>query len=119
MGVGLFAFAGHIPGVVLRNLWFLAIAMTTLAIWFTDDATTAYAFFYLWPNLYAFYFLSRAEVAATIGFSGRDLRGGDRHPRHPRGGCGRQRGPLPRDAHRGPSWSPAPRSSTCAAASSA
>ena len=69
MGIGLFAFAGHIPGIVLRVLPFLAIAMTTLAIWFTDDATSAYAFFYLWPNLYAFYFLSRAEVAVTIGFS--------------------------------------------------
>ena len=69
VGVGLMVTAGTIPHWVLRALPFLAIAMTSLAIAFTHDATSAYALFYLWPSLYAFYFLTRLEVAMTIAFA--------------------------------------------------
>ena len=69
IGIVLLGFAGRVPVLALRFLPFTAIAMTTLAIWFTGDATSAYALFYLWPSMYAFYFLSRTEVALTIAFA--------------------------------------------------
>ena len=85
----LLGFAGQVPNFALRALPFLAIAMTTLAIFFTRDATSAYALFYLWPSLYAFYFLSRTDVARDNRVRGRELRGGDRLGRQPGSQAGR------------------------------
>ena len=68
-GIVLLAGAGRIPVWTLHLMPVVATVLTTLSIIFTGDATSAYAMFYLWVGLYAFYFLSRTEAAIQIGFA--------------------------------------------------
>jgi diguanylate cyclase (GGDEF)-like protein/putative nucleotidyltransferase with HDIG domain len=67
--VFLFALPHRAPG------WFLAIgpysaaALTSVAVVFSGEATSAYLLFYLWVALYAFYYLSRRGAVALALFS--------------------------------------------------
>jgi diguanylate cyclase (GGDEF)-like protein/putative nucleotidyltransferase with HDIG domain len=63
----MFLRAGKIPFWVLRLAPALATAMTTMAVYFSGDATSGYSLLYLWVGLYVFYFpLSRADAALNV-----------------------------------------------------
>ena len=68
-GVILFVWAGRIPTWVLHAMPVCATLLTTASILFSGDATSAYAMFYIWVGLYAFFLLPRVEAAAQIGFA--------------------------------------------------
>jgi PAS domain S-box-containing protein len=53
----LFAFAGRftVTGIQIANAF--GIALVTLCIYFSGEATSSYVVLYLWTGLYAFYFL--------------------------------------------------------------
>jgi diguanylate cyclase (GGDEF)-like protein/putative nucleotidyltransferase with HDIG domain len=63
----MFLSAGKIPFWVLRLAPALATAMTTVAVFFSGDATSGYSLLYLWVGLYVFYFpLSRVDAALNV-----------------------------------------------------
>jgi diguanylate cyclase (GGDEF)-like protein/putative nucleotidyltransferase with HDIG domain len=63
----MFAGAGRIPFWVLRLGPALATAMTTIAVYFSGDATSGYSLLYLWVGLYVFYFpLSKVDAALNV-----------------------------------------------------
>jgi diguanylate cyclase (GGDEF)-like protein/putative nucleotidyltransferase with HDIG domain len=63
----MFLGAGRIPFWVLRLGPGLATAMTTVAVYFSGDATSGYSLLYLWVGLYVFYFpLSRFDATLNV-----------------------------------------------------
>ena len=59
-----------------------AAVLTTFAVYFSGDATSGYAIFYLWIGFYIFYYpVSRTEAGLNLALRHCVLRGGDR--RHP------------------------------------
>ncbi|MBM3666922.1 MAG: diguanylate cyclase [Actinobacteria bacterium] len=66
-GLCMFRYAGRIPFWFLRIAPALATAMTSFAVYFSGDATSGYALFYVWVGLYVFYFpVSRADAAINV-----------------------------------------------------
>ncbi|MFL5906286.1 MAG: HD domain-containing phosphohydrolase [Solirubrobacterales bacterium] len=63
----MFRSAGRLPFWVLRLAPALATLMTSFAVYFSGDATSGYALFYVWVGLYVFYFpLSRRDAALNV-----------------------------------------------------
>ncbi|HEX2359858.1 MAG TPA: diguanylate cyclase [Solirubrobacterales bacterium] len=63
----MFVGAGRIPFWVMRLGPALATVMTTIAVYFSGDATSGYSLLYLWVGLYVFYFpLSRVDAALNV-----------------------------------------------------
>jgi diguanylate cyclase (GGDEF)-like protein len=72
---GLFAlsylvFAERMPMWTVRLAPAAGIIQVTLGVIFSGDPVGAYATFYLWPCLYAFYFLPRLDATLSILFLG-------------------------------------------------
>jgi diguanylate cyclase (GGDEF)-like protein len=65
----LMIFAGRIPRWMLNLGPVAGTALNSLALLFSHQSTSAYAFFYLWIGLYAFYFLSRRQAALLVLFA--------------------------------------------------
>jgi diguanylate cyclase (GGDEF)-like protein len=65
---GLFAFANRFPPRLLMFGPLLGTALNSLAVYFSGDASSAYALFYVWVGIYAFYFQSRAVTALMVGW---------------------------------------------------
>lgn len=68
-GIVLYFGATRIPPWVIRFNPPLSIVSTSLVIYFSHDVTSAFALFYLWPAVYAFYFFARFEAICTLAFS--------------------------------------------------
>ena len=63
----LFRTAGRIPFWLLRLGAALGTVLTSLAVYFSGDATSAYALFYVWVGLYVFYFpISNRDAALNV-----------------------------------------------------
>jgi diguanylate cyclase (GGDEF)-like protein/putative nucleotidyltransferase with HDIG domain len=63
----LFRTAGRIPFMLLRIGAALGTVLTSLAVYFSGDATSAYALFYVWVGLYVFYFpISNRDAALNV-----------------------------------------------------
>jgi diguanylate cyclase (GGDEF)-like protein/putative nucleotidyltransferase with HDIG domain len=69
MGVALYAGARQAPSWVIRLNPLLSVLATSLVIYFSNDPTSAYALFYLWPAVYTYYFFTRIEATITAAFS--------------------------------------------------
>jgi diguanylate cyclase (GGDEF)-like protein/putative nucleotidyltransferase with HDIG domain len=67
-GAALFVFADRAPVWLLRINPPLSAAMTTAAVYFSGDLTSAYTLFYFWPCIYAFYFFSWREALFNVLF---------------------------------------------------
>ena len=66
-GLWMFRTAGRIPFWLLRLGPALATVMTSLAVYFSGDATSGYALFYVWVGLYVFYFpISNRDAALNV-----------------------------------------------------
>lgn len=61
------ALADRMPMWTVQAAPFFGVLQTTAALIFSGDPLGAYALFYLWPCLYAFYFLSSRNSAMTVG----------------------------------------------------
>ncbi len=68
-GMLLYAGARRAPGWLVRVFPVLSVVATTLAIYFSNDATSAYSLFYLWPAVYSYYFFTRLEASVTAAFA--------------------------------------------------
>jgi diguanylate cyclase (GGDEF)-like protein/putative nucleotidyltransferase with HDIG domain len=68
-GVVLYFGATRVPRWLIRFNPQLSIVSTSLVIYFSHDVTSAFALFYLWPAVYAFYFFTRFEAICTLAFS--------------------------------------------------
>ena len=69
-GVLLYHYAGRIPFSLLRLGPVVATILTTAAVYFSGDATSGFAMFYLWIGLYAFYFpSSRKQALGYLAFA--------------------------------------------------
>jgi len=68
-GIALYATARQAPSWVVRLNPLLSVVATSLAVYFSNDVTSAYALFYLWPAVYAFYFFTRLEAVLTVAFA--------------------------------------------------
>ena len=63
----MFRTAGRIPFWLLRLGPALATVMTSFAVYFSGDATSGYALFYVWVGLYVFYFpISHRDAAINV-----------------------------------------------------
>ena len=63
----MFRTAGRIPFWFLRLGPALATVMTSVAVYFSGDATSGYALFYVWVGLYVFYFpISNRDAGANV-----------------------------------------------------
>ena len=62
--------AERLPMWTVRLAPAFGVLQTTAGVIFSGDPLGAYALFYLWPCLYAFYFLSRLDSALTVAFVG-------------------------------------------------
>jgi len=60
-------FAERLPMWTVEVAPAIGVLQTTLGVIFSGDPLGAYAIFYLWPCLYAFYFLSTRDSAITVG----------------------------------------------------
>jgi diguanylate cyclase (GGDEF)-like protein/putative nucleotidyltransferase with HDIG domain len=69
LGVAMYLGARRVPQWIVRLNPPLSILATSLAIYFTHDPSSAYALFYVWPAVYAFYFLTRLEAVWTLVFA--------------------------------------------------
>jgi diguanylate cyclase (GGDEF)-like protein/putative nucleotidyltransferase with HDIG domain len=70
-GLWMFRYAGRIPFWVLRLGPAGATLMTTFAVYFSGDATSGYALFYIWVALYVFYFpVSRLDAVLNVVWAG-------------------------------------------------
>ncbi|HET6831623.1 MAG TPA: diguanylate cyclase [Solirubrobacterales bacterium] len=72
---GLFAaffliFANRVPMWLVRLTPAMGILQVTAGVYFTNDPTSAFSLFYLWPCFYAFYFLPRIDAVADVIFLG-------------------------------------------------
>ena len=66
-GLWMFRTAGRIPFWLLRLGPALATVMTSVAVYFSGDATSGYALFYVWVGLYVFYFpISNRDAAINV-----------------------------------------------------
>jgi diguanylate cyclase (GGDEF)-like protein/putative nucleotidyltransferase with HDIG domain len=66
-GLWMFRTAGRIPFWLLRLGPALATVMTSFAVYFSGDATSGYALFYVWVGLYVFYFpISNRDAALNV-----------------------------------------------------
>jgi diguanylate cyclase (GGDEF)-like protein/putative nucleotidyltransferase with HDIG domain len=66
-GLWMFRTAGRIPFWLLRLGPALATVMTSFAVYFSGDATSGYALFYVWVGLYVFYFpISNRDAAINV-----------------------------------------------------
>ena len=61
------ALADRLPMWTVQAAPVFGVIQTTAALVFSGDPLGAYALFYLWPCLYAFYFLSSLNSAMTVG----------------------------------------------------
>src|SRR3954452_9186491 len=62
-----FRTAGRIPFWFLRVGAALGTVMTSFAVYFSGDATSGYALFYVWVGLYVFYFpISKRDAALNV-----------------------------------------------------
>jgi diguanylate cyclase (GGDEF)-like protein/putative nucleotidyltransferase with HDIG domain len=68
-GIVLYLGATRAPRWLVRVNPFLSILATSLAVYFSHDATSAFALFYVWPAVYAFYFFTRIEAVCTVVFA--------------------------------------------------
>ena len=68
-GIALYFGATRVPPWLIRFNPPLSIVATSLVIYFSHDVTSAFALFYLWPAVYAFYFFTRFEAICTLAFS--------------------------------------------------
>jgi diguanylate cyclase (GGDEF)-like protein/putative nucleotidyltransferase with HDIG domain len=68
-GIVLYLGATRAPRWLVRVNPFLSILATSLAVYFSGDATGAFALFYVWPAVYAFYFFTRLEAICTVAFA--------------------------------------------------
>jgi diguanylate cyclase (GGDEF)-like protein/putative nucleotidyltransferase with HDIG domain len=65
--IWMFRTAGRIPFWFLRLGPALATVMTSVAVYFSGDATSGYALFYVWVGLYVFYFpISNKDAALNV-----------------------------------------------------
>ena len=63
----LFRTAGRIPFSLLRIGAALGTVLTSFAVYFSGDATSGYALFYVWVGLYVFYFpISNRDAALNV-----------------------------------------------------
>ncbi len=63
----MFRTAGRIPFWFLRVGAALGTVMTSFAVYFSGDATSGYALFYVWVGLYVFYFpISKRDAALNV-----------------------------------------------------
>jgi len=69
VGLGLYFGARQAPSWLIRVNPVLSVVATSLAIYFSNDSTSAYALFYLWPAVYTYYFFTRIEASVTVAFS--------------------------------------------------
>jgi hypothetical protein len=65
----LVAWGGRLPAWALQCGPWVATLLTSVAILFSGDSSSAYSLFYLWVGFYAFYFLPRSGAAALGGFA--------------------------------------------------
>lgn len=68
--LGFLAYAERLPMWTVQAAPIFGVLQSTAALFFSGDPLGAYAMFYLWPCLYAFYFLSRLNSAVTVGLVG-------------------------------------------------
>jgi diguanylate cyclase (GGDEF)-like protein/putative nucleotidyltransferase with HDIG domain len=66
ISVVLLIYADRIPFSAVRILPATGTVIGTLCVIFSGDATSAFAIFYLWVALFAFYFLSWRDAAAHV-----------------------------------------------------
>lgn len=64
------AYAERLPMWTVELAPAFGVLQATLGVIFSGDPLSAYAFFYLWPCLYAFYFLTPLNSAVTVGLVG-------------------------------------------------
>jgi diguanylate cyclase (GGDEF)-like protein/putative nucleotidyltransferase with HDIG domain len=70
LGIGLWLRADYVPYWSLRAGPTIATVNTTLAVYFSGDATSGFALFYVWVALYIFYFPStRAEAVFYVSWA--------------------------------------------------
>jgi diguanylate cyclase (GGDEF)-like protein/putative nucleotidyltransferase with HDIG domain len=69
LAVWLWFRAGNVPRWVLSVTPLVGTISVSAVVYFSGDSTSAYALFYLWVAIYAFYLLSRFEAALQIGFA--------------------------------------------------
>jgi diguanylate cyclase (GGDEF)-like protein/putative nucleotidyltransferase with HDIG domain len=74
-GAILYLGATRAPGWLVRVNPFLSILATSLAVYFSSDVTSAFALFYVWPAVYAFYFFTRVEAVCTVAFAAANYAG--------------------------------------------
>ena len=65
----LLAFAERVPGWALELGPFAGATVNSLAVVFTGSSSSAYAVFYVWVGIYAFYFLGRRAAALLVLFA--------------------------------------------------
>jgi diguanylate cyclase (GGDEF)-like protein/putative nucleotidyltransferase with HDIG domain len=68
-GLALLLAAKGTPSWVIRLNPALSVIATSFAVYFSHEVTSAYALFYLWPAVYAFYFFTRVEALLTVLFA--------------------------------------------------
>lgn len=69
VGTLMIIFSTHVPGWLVRANPPLCTAVTTLAVYFSGDVTSAYALFYFWTCIYAFYFFTWREALFNVAFA--------------------------------------------------
>jgi diguanylate cyclase (GGDEF)-like protein/putative nucleotidyltransferase with HDIG domain len=67
-GAVLIGLGARVPRWILRINPPLSTVLTSLAVYFSGDVTSAYALFYFWACIYAFYFFSWKEALANVAF---------------------------------------------------
>lgn len=67
-GALLVLFGGRTPRWLLRFNPPASTVLTSLAVYFSGDVTSAYALFYFWACIYAFYFFSWQEALLNVAF---------------------------------------------------
>ena len=69
LGAMLMWFGGRVPRWVLRMNPPVSTVLTSFAVYLSGDVTSGYAFFYIWPCIYAFYFFSWREALLNVATS--------------------------------------------------
>jgi diguanylate cyclase (GGDEF)-like protein/putative nucleotidyltransferase with HDIG domain len=69
LAVWLWLSADWVPNWVLKVMPLGGTLLVSANVVLSGDATSAFALFYLWVAIYAFYFLSRREAGLQIGFA--------------------------------------------------
>jgi diguanylate cyclase (GGDEF)-like protein len=63
------AFAARVPASAVRYMPAAGTLLITASVVFSRDATSAYALLYLFPCVYVYYFLTRADAVLHIAFA--------------------------------------------------